>query len=80
MQSALPAERDEIAFEREVNPARPLAWLVTKLNGCVPQTDHCFKAFYDQQTVEEPILRLLCRLVYHSRSEKIKYCLPAIVC
>ena len=59
MQSALPAERDEISFEREVNPAIPLAWLVTKLNGCVPQTDYCFKAFYDQQTVEEPILKLL---------------------
>ena len=59
MHSALPAKRDEISFEREVNPTMPLAWLVTKLNGCVPQTDNCFKAFYDQQTVEEPILKLL---------------------
>ena len=57
----------------------PLAWLVTKLNGCVPQTDNCFKAFYDQQTVEEPILRLLCGLVYHSRREKIKYRLWSVV-
>ena len=79
MQSALPAERDEISFEREVNPAMPLAWLVTELNGCVPQTDNCFKAFYDQQTVEEPILKLLWHFVYHSRSEKIKYRLRAVV-
>ena len=55
MHSALPAKR----VQWEVNPIIPLAWLVTKLNGCVSQTDNCFKAFYDQQTVEEPILRLL---------------------
>ena len=78
MQSALPAERDEISFEREVNPTMPLAWLVTKLNGCVPQTDNCFKAFYDQQTVDEPILKLLWGFVYHALASEIKYCLSRV--
>ncbi len=59
-------------FRREVNPAAPLAWLVTKLFGCVSQTDNCFKAFYDHQTVEEPILRLFYGFVYHTLPERIK--------
>ena len=51
--------RNAWKIQWEVNPIIPLAWLVTTLIGCVSQTDNCFKAFYDQQTVEEPILKLL---------------------